>query len=168
WPDYLHLAFWADNITIRRSIGGYAPFTLMFGRNCVLPVEMEILSWYPLEWKYPLNRKKLLELRIKQLAKLPEDIERAKAKISASESRSKNMKWFNEKKYIRKYPFIEGDLVLIFEECFETIDVGRKFKNRYRGPYMVTKHNGNWSYKLKELDGTELSKSVHGNRLMPF
>ncbi|EPZ30743.1 hypothetical protein O9G_006311 [Rozella allomycis CSF55] len=89
----------------------------MFGQNCILPAEMDILSWYALEWRFPMNREELLELRIKQLAKLPEDLEKAKENIV--ESRIKNMRWYNEKKNIRKNTFIEGDLVLIFEECFE-------------------------------------------------
>ncbi|RKP15661.1 hypothetical protein ROZALSC1DRAFT_8485, partial [Rozella allomycis CSF55] len=59
WPDYLHLAFWSDNISIKQSTG-FSPYELMFGRNCIWPVEMEILSWFTLDWKFPMKREDLI------------------------------------------------------------------------------------------------------------
>ena len=43
WPRYLSLALWANRISIRRSTE-YSAFELLYGRNCLLPVDLNILS----------------------------------------------------------------------------------------------------------------------------
>ena len=43
WPKHLSLALWADRISIRRSTG-YSAFELLYGRECLLPVELIIES----------------------------------------------------------------------------------------------------------------------------
>ncbi|EPZ36312.1 hypothetical protein O9G_006303 [Rozella allomycis CSF55] len=79
-----------------------------------------------------------------------------------------NKKWFDDKTNIRINPFIPGDLVLLFDSTFEIISIGRKFKKRYKGPYIVIAAYPNGSYKIAELDGSIMKKSIHGNRLVPF
>ena len=44
WPRYLSLVLWSDRISIRRSTG-YSAFELLYGRDCLLPVDLDILSW---------------------------------------------------------------------------------------------------------------------------
>ena len=44
WPKYLPLVLWADRISVRRSTG-YAAFELVYGRDCLLPVEFSVESW---------------------------------------------------------------------------------------------------------------------------
>jgi hypothetical protein len=43
WPNHLHWVLWAERISTRRSTGK-APFKLVFGCQCVLPVEMRLAS----------------------------------------------------------------------------------------------------------------------------
>ncbi|RKP15555.1 hypothetical protein ROZALSC1DRAFT_26354, partial [Rozella allomycis CSF55] len=62
----------------------------------------------------------------------------------------------------------EGDMVLLFDSAFEMIKFGRKFSNRWIGPYMIKEKYNNGSFKLMELDGTELKTNIHGNRLKLF
>ncbi|RKP15592.1 hypothetical protein ROZALSC1DRAFT_26295, partial [Rozella allomycis CSF55] len=62
----------------------------------------------------------------------------------------------------------ENDLVLVFEEIFETQTHGRKFVERYRGPYKIVKDLNNGAYYLAEFDGSRLKGSYHGNRLRKF
>ena len=50
WPRYLPLALWAGRITVSRTTG-YSAFQLMYGRDCVLPVEMSIASWGVIDWE---------------------------------------------------------------------------------------------------------------------
>ena len=44
----------------------------------------------------------------------------------------------------------------------------QKFENHWNGPYQVAKVFKNGSYKLKELDGTEIDNVVSGSRLKGF
>ena len=43
-----------------------------------------------------------------------------------------------------------------------------KLQPKWRGPYRVTKVWGNGSYRIADLDGTELRSSYPGNRLTKF
>ena len=40
WTRHLSSVLWADRITTRRSTG-YTPFQLVYGQECVLPVELD-------------------------------------------------------------------------------------------------------------------------------
>ena len=44
WVKYLPLALWADRISVRRSTG-YSAFELVYGHECLLPVELSVASW---------------------------------------------------------------------------------------------------------------------------
>ena len=44
WVTHLPLALWADRISVRRSTG-YSAFELIYGRECLLPVEFAVGSW---------------------------------------------------------------------------------------------------------------------------
>ena len=44
WPQYLAAVSWADRITVRKSTG-MTPFRVVFGQDCVLPVEISTESW---------------------------------------------------------------------------------------------------------------------------
>jgi hypothetical protein len=43
WTQYLALALWADRITTRRTTG-YSAFKLIYGRYCLLPVQLAVES----------------------------------------------------------------------------------------------------------------------------
>ncbi|RKP18381.1 hypothetical protein ROZALSC1DRAFT_23288 [Rozella allomycis CSF55] len=98
-------------------------------------------------WKkaFPMKREVLIYNRIAQLAKLPEQLEIARDNMIKSHLRKK--KWFDDKKNIRINPFVTGDLVLLFDSTFEIISIGRKFKRRYKGPYIVIEAYLNGIYK---------------------
>src|SRR5216117_3599999 len=44
WPKRLSLVLWADRISVRLSTG-YSAFELLYGRECLLLVELMIESW---------------------------------------------------------------------------------------------------------------------------
>ena len=44
WPQHLAAVSWADRITVRKSTG-MTPFRVVFGQECVLPVELSTESW---------------------------------------------------------------------------------------------------------------------------
>lgn len=43
WVEHLLAILWADRVTTRRSTG-FAPYKLVFGQDCVLPVEAKAMQ----------------------------------------------------------------------------------------------------------------------------
>jgi hypothetical protein len=66
WVDHLHLALWADRVSVRRSTG-YTAFELLYGRDCILPVELSIASWSMVDWNDVRTREDLILARMRQL-----------------------------------------------------------------------------------------------------
>ena len=44
WPAHLAAVSWADRITVRKSTG-MTPYRVVFGQECLLPVEIAMESW---------------------------------------------------------------------------------------------------------------------------
>ena len=44
WVEHLPAVLWADRVTTRRSIG-FTPYKLVFGQDCLLPVELHATTW---------------------------------------------------------------------------------------------------------------------------
>ena len=167
WVQYFYPALWADRITVRRSTG-YSPYYLVFGQNCVLPIEMDVESWSSLNWRHGMTTQELLENRILQLSKHQVDIDQAI--MNVMESRLLNKKYFD--KVMRRRPLSEvieiGDSVLLYDSNLEK-KIGVKFQNRWLGPYLVMdKNQENDTYHLMEFDGTPLHKAVAGERVKKF
>ena len=67
WMKYLPLALWANRISVRRSTG-YSAFELVYGRDCLLPVDFALESWSVVDWKGKVKtREDLLVARMRQL-----------------------------------------------------------------------------------------------------
>jgi hypothetical protein len=66
WPQYLSLALWGDRISVRPSTG-YSAFELLYGWECLLPVELLIESWETMDWCAVQSRENLILAMIQQL-----------------------------------------------------------------------------------------------------
>jgi len=164
WFRYLPLAIWADRITVRRSTG-YSAFRLLYGRDCLLPIEFELSSWATVDWDNVRTPEELLQARMRQLDQ--QALEEARAAEQQRRSRFAGKEYFDAQRRIRTTPLEIGDMVLLHNSAIEkSHDV--KLDNRWLGPYRVRKARKNGSYLLAELDGTELLESVAGNRLKRF
>ena len=73
WVWNLALMLWADRITARASMG-FPPYKLVFGQDCILPVELDDVSWTMDEWNKVKTLEELLVARGKQLERNEEDI----------------------------------------------------------------------------------------------
>jgi len=70
---------------------------------------------------------------------------------------------------VRTVPLEVDQIVLLYDSSrIKPYPNERKFENRWNGPYRVAKVFENGSYKLKELDGTEIDNAVSGSRLKRF
>jgi hypothetical protein len=65
WVLNLHIALWADRVTVKRSTGE-TPAFLICGYEHVLPVELSICTWQTLPWTEVHDTELLLALRAKQ------------------------------------------------------------------------------------------------------
>ena len=62
-----------------------------------------------------------------------------------------------------------GSLVLVRNVPLEnTMPIKRKTASWYIGPYQVVEHTKGNSYKIQELNGTELKNPIAAFRLIPY
>ncbi|KZT31582.1 hypothetical protein SISSUDRAFT_960048, partial [Sistotremastrum suecicum HHB10207 ss-3] len=109
----------------------------------------------------------LISIRARQLEKRPEDLQRMHDLILRS--RQQSAKEF-EKKFentIKDFKFKPGDMVLVQNSQLQ-MDLGRKWKPRYLGPYIVLKNHANLSYTLCEMDGAVSKLRFAAKRLIPY
>ncbi|OMJ15154.1 Retrovirus-related Pol polyprotein from transposon, partial [Smittium culicis] len=158
WPKYLHLALWADRITAKRTTGE-AQYKLVYGQDCVLPIESEYETWNTISWKKEMTTEELLLSRIRQLDKKSLLIEEASNR--QKNSRKKDVEYFNNKHKIRDTPLKVGEMVLQYDKTLGK-QREQKLSNRWYGPYVITKDNNNGSYNIRELNGVEIKLPISG------
>ena len=168
WPRYLQAAIFADRITTRRATG-YSPFYLMHGTHPLLPCDLADATFLAPEFRSGMTDEELLIARIKQLAKMPQDLLRAQKTLARSRFKSKEA---YERKFARrlnKTTFRPGELVLIRDVAPEKgVSLKRKTQNQYMGPYEVERETQGGSYLLKELNGVPLDRAIAAYRLIPY
>lgn len=166
WVDYLPLALWADRISVRRSTG-HSAFELLYGRDCLLPVELSVASWSMIDWEGEVStREDLLVARMRQLDQ--RTLVEAAAAEELVRSRQANKAYFDQNKRLRTASLHVGNLVLLHNTILEHSH-SRKLDDKWRGPYRIREVvEDSTFYRLEELDGTALAASFAGNRLKLF
>ena len=130
--DYLQFALWEYRTTARTSTR-VTPYSLVYGCEAVLPVEVEIRSLRVLlESKIP--EYQWVESRLAQLTLLDE--KRIKAMYHSQLYQKRIARAYNRK--IKPGKIKEGDLVLKLTRPIMT-DPRGKFKPNWEGPYSVRK-----------------------------
>ncbi|KII82696.1 hypothetical protein PLICRDRAFT_120425, partial [Plicaturopsis crispa FD-325 SS-3] len=106
-------------------------------------------------------------LRIWQLGKSPQDIEKAAESLKAARFRSKAQFERKFERRLKRDTYKPGDLVLARNPRFEKRH-DTKHLPRYFGPYKVHRRNRGGAYILKELDGTIIKEKFAAFRLYPY
>jgi len=114
-----------------------------------------------------MSTQELLALRIRQLEKRPEDLEKAAATIQQSRLRSKEHFEDLFKRRIKNHVFKPGHLVLVRNSRVEK-ELNKKTKPRYLGPYQIFRKTQGGSYVLQELDGAISKRGFAQFRLIPY
>ena len=166
WPERVHLAFFADRVTTRR-VTGFSPFYLLHGVDPVLPFDLTEATFMISGYRAGLTSAELLALRIRQLDKRPEDIQRAAEAVKRSRIASKAQFEKRFRHRILKMPIEPGQLVLV-RNSERDGPMPDKYSPRYLGPYIVDRRTKGGSYVLKELDGTFIRRAVAAMRLLPY
>ena len=166
WPMKVHHAFFADKCITRQSTG-FSPFYLLYGVDPVLPFDLTEATFMVEGFRAGMTQTELLALRIRQLEKRPEDIEKATQILQMSRLRSKEQFEKHFKFRLTSHVFKENDLVLVRNSRVEK-ELNKKHKPRYIGPYEVVRQTKGGSYVLRELDGTVSRRGIARFRLIPY
>jgi transposase InsO family protein len=113
WEKYLPLALWADRVSVRRSTG-YSAFELVYGRDCLLPIDFTLESWSVVDWEGEVKtREDLLTARMRQLdQKVLTEVQAAE---NLRNSRNANKTYYDQHKQLRSeaQQLHVGDFVLL-------------------------------------------------------
>ncbi|KAL3687990.1 hypothetical protein R1sor_014299 [Riccia sorocarpa] len=156
-----------EDRTTHSTVTGYMPIELMLGQKPIMPMEDDIPTWAAIPWEDGVPREELLELRIRQLERRPEDVKDALDQLQAA--RVKNKERFDKTHRLRPKEIGEVDWVLVYDSSLENQhSAERKFARRWFGPYVVVTVHDNATYSLRELDGTPLRLPIAGKRIKYF
>ncbi|GBG61758.1 hypothetical protein CBR_g23272 [Chara braunii] len=151
WPNFLRVAFFVNNITVRRSTG-YAPTTLWYDRHATFPIESFLKTWRWQDLETDLTFEELLDLRARQIDAIEDRIEGAASRVATNHSKDK-FRW-DKMARVRKESLKVGDIVLL--------------DKRWLRPYRVTTCGEHEAYQIEELNGTTWKDWVSGSRLKKF
>lgn len=169
WSQFFFAAMWADRVTTRRTTG-FSPYFLLYGKPHLFPFHITDRSWFLLDWHNVRTRTGLLTLRTRQLAALWRDRKTAananvEARIRAAQDHAKR----NARRLVEGN-YSPGTLVIVYQAKFDVHHKfrGRKYQDRWAGPYRVRRVLESGSYTLNELDGTAIKGSIAANRIKLF
>ena len=166
WPKYVHHAFFADRITVRRATG-FSPYYLLHGVHPALPFDLLEASFLVEGFTQEMSDEDLLALRIRQLEKKPQDVRQAADTLRLHRLQSKEQfeKRFKTRLVRNSYP--PGTLVIVRNtEVEKSLDY--KHQDRYLGPYKVVRRTLGGSYVLSELNNAIWRQKVAAFRILPY
>jgi hypothetical protein len=166
WPAKVHLASFADRITVSR-VTGFSAYYLLHGVHPVLPFDLADATFLVDGFTSGLSSTDLLVLRMRQLERRKDDLEKAAQALKKARFKSKEEFEWKFRKRMRRDHYKPGDLVLV-RNSGEEMKMNRKTKPRYLGPYEVVRRTTGGSYVLKELDGSTLREGIAAFRLLPY
>ncbi|KAJ9189046.1 hypothetical protein P3X46_000387 [Hevea brasiliensis] len=161
WPEKLPYALWGYRTTTRTSTGA-TPFSLVYGTEAVLPIELEVKSLRViLEAK--ISENEWAQKRYEELALIDEKRMRALYHMQAYQR--KIARAFNKKVKPRKIK--DGDMVLKQARPIP-FDPRGKFKPNWDGPYIVKKIFSGGAVRISDLDGNEFQEPVNLDKLKRY
>ena len=135
------------------------PYSLVYGSEAVLPIEVEIQSLRVLVETKVLEED-WVKQRYEQLALI--DKKKARAQYHAQGYQKRISSAFNKK--VRPRNLKVGDLVLkVLRD--ETFDLRGRMKLRWSGPFIIKKIMSRGSTRITDLDGEEMLLTINMDRL---
>ena len=161
WDAELPCALWAYRTAIKTSTG-FSPYHLVYGKEALLPIEVEIpaLKFLSLvdEKEHDAWQHRLLELQCLQL-------DRNLALNHYEEKAKKAQEKANED--VKNKGIEKGDLVLRYNSKLDST-FQKKFQIKWEGPFSVVDKFKNGTYQLADLNGVEHKSRVNGYRLKKY
>ena len=161
WHEMLPFALHGYRTAVRTSTGA-TPFSLVYGMEAVLPVEVEIPSLRVL-METKLEEAEWIRARFDQLNLIEEKRMTALCHGQLYQQRLKRA--FDKK--VRPRQFKEGDLVL---KAILPIhkDIRGKWTPNYEGPYVVKKAFSGGALILATMDGEEFPLPVNSDAVKKY
>lgn len=166
WPDAVAAAVFADRITVSR-VTGFSPYQLLHGTDPILPFDLTEATFMVEGFHSGMSTADLLALRIRQLQRRDEDIAQAAETLKKARFQSKAQ---FEKRFIKRLQtgnYAKGECVMYRNNAIE-VELNRKGKDRYFGPFEVIDRSKGGSYSLKEVDGTRIVHRIAPFRIVPY
>jgi hypothetical protein len=161
WHEKLPWALMAYRTSIRTSTGA-TPFSLVYGTEAVLPIEVEIPSARILA-EAEMDESEWARSRHEQLNLIDE--KRLTALCHGQLYQQRTAKAFNKR--VRPREIQEGDLVL--RKILKINPDSRgKFTPKYEGPYVVKRTFGGGAVIITEMDGQELPSPINTDSLKKY
>ncbi|WCJ43869.1 hypothetical protein M5689_024578 [Euphorbia peplus] len=163
WAEKLPFAIWGYRTTVRTTTGA-TPYSLVYGMDAVLPVEMEMQSLrVVLEEHIP--ETEWIRDRVGQLDLLDKKRLRALDQLQMYQQRLANT--YNKKVRTVSRPIKVGDLVLK-QLLHSTVDPRGKLQPKWEGPFVVKRMYSRGGVKLTNIEGIELAEPINIDRLRYF
>ncbi|KAA3483747.1 RNA-directed DNA polymerase (Reverse transcriptase), Ribonuclease H [Gossypium australe] len=161
WHEKLPFALYAYRTSVRTSTGA-TPFSLVYGMEAVLPIEMEIPSLRVLS-EIKLDEAEWIQARYDQLNLIEEKRLRA---IRHSQMYQKRIMRTYDKK-VRPREFRERDLVLKKILPMQK-DYRGKWMSNWEGPYVVKNAFSGGALILTEMDRKSLPNPVNSDSVKKY
>ena len=161
WSENLPFALWAYRTSFRTSTRA-TPYSLVYGMEAMLPVEIEIVS-LRVTLEYQIPETEWAQSRYDQLSLLDERRLRAADHVQAYQR--KMTRAF--RKRVKPWKFQKGDLVLKVLRGLIN-DPRGNFRPNWSGPYVIrdlTREGAAW---LTDLDGNQFMEPVNVDQLKRF
>ncbi|PKI64959.1 hypothetical protein CRG98_014653 [Punica granatum] len=161
WHEMLPYALLAYRTSIQTSTGA-TPYSLVYGMEAVLPIEVEIPSMRILA-EAELAEAEWAKQRYEQLNVIDE--KRLKALCHGQCYQQRMARAFNTR--VRHRDISPGDLVLR-KVLHVTLDSRGKFSYKYDGPFVVKEVFSGGAVILSDMDGTENALPVNANAIKKY
>jgi hypothetical protein len=163
WHEKLSEALWAYRTTYRTPTQS-TPYTLVFGTEAVLPLEVQVPS-LRIAVHEGLTNEENAKLRLEELENLDEIRLQAQENIELYQSRMMQ----SYSKSSRPRIFQKGDMVLVLRR---PIIIGRrgkgKFEPNWEGPFIVEKVYDGGAYQLIDIKGERPIPPINGRFLKKY
>ncbi|KAK5786645.1 hypothetical protein PVK06_041283 [Gossypium arboreum] len=161
WHEKLPFTLYAYQTSVRTSTGA-TPFSLVYGMEAVLPIEVEIPSLRVLS-EAKLDEAEWIQSRYDQLNLIEEN--RLRAIRHGQMYQKRMMRAYNKK--VRPREFHEGDLVLK-----KILPIQKDFRGKWmpnwEGRYVVKKAFSEGALILAEMDGKTLPNPMNSDSVKKY
>ena len=158
WSEKLPFALWAYHTSFCTSTGA-TPYSLVYGMETVLPIEIEMRS-LRVTLEQQISETEWAQSHFDQLSLLDERRLRAADHVQAYQR--KMARAF--KKRLKPRPLQRGDLVLRILRGLAG-DPRGKFRPTWSGPYIIRELTPEGAAWLTDLDGNQLSEPTNVDQL---
>ncbi|KAK5826634.1 hypothetical protein PVK06_021560 [Gossypium arboreum] len=161
WHEKLPFTLYAYRTSVKTSIGA-TPFSLVYGMEAILPIEVEIPSLRVLS-EVKLDEAEWIQSQYDQLNLIEE--KRLRAIRHGQMYQKRMMRAYNKKVHPRE--FHKGDLVLK-----KILPIQKDFRGKWmpnwEGPYVVKKAFSRGALILAEMDGKTLPNPVNSDSIKKY